>query len=130
LNQRHGGHSLTPGPPAAAPGRRTIRRLAAAGVPCQCLPGSLSIEAQSGPGAITETHPTKPRGVRVDPIAGNTELLRKFLRIDQADVRWRWRHHLSEVFCDCVDLVDIEDQETSTACGEQHDLARDPRRET
>ena len=130
MNERDGGHSLTSGPPAAAPGRRTIRRLASRGVRCQCLSGSLSVEAQPGPGAITQTHPTKSFGVRVDPIAGNTELLGKFLRIDQADLRRRWRQHLSEVFCDRFDLVDIEDQETSTPCGEEHDLARDPGRET
>ena len=107
-----------------------MRRLAIPGVNCQCLSGSLSLEAQPGPGAITQTHPTKPFGVRVDPITGNTELPGKFLGIDQADVRRRGRQHLSEVFCDGVDLVDVEYQQTSTACGEQRYLARDPGRET
>jgi hypothetical protein len=107
-----------------------VRRLAVPGVRRQCLSGSLSIKAQPGPGAITQTHSTKPVGVRVDPIAGNTELLGKCLSIDQADVRRRRRQHLSQAFCDRVDLIDIEYQETSTACGEQHDLARDTRRET
>lgn len=118
MNERHGGHSLSSGTPAAAPGRRTIRRLAARGVRCQGLSSSLSVEAQPGPGAITQTHPTKSFSVRVDPVAGNTELLGKFLRVDQADVRRRGRQHLCEVFRDRVDLVDIEDQEASTACGE------------
>jgi len=108
-----------------------VRRLAVPGVRRQCLSVSLGIKAQPGPGAITQTHPTKPFGVRVYPIACNTELLGKFLRIDQADFRRRGQQHLSgEVFCDSIDLVDIEYQETSTACGEQHHLARDPGRET
>ena len=114
----------------AAPGRCDVRRLAVPGVRRQCLLGSLGIEAQPGPGAITQTHPTKPFGIRVYPIARNTELLGKFLRINQADVRRRGRQHLSEAFCDRIDLVDIEYQETSTACGEQHHLARDTGRET
>ena len=84
----------------------------------------------TGPGGHHPDAPTKAFGVRVDPITGNTELLGKFLSIDQAHVRRRGRQHLSEVFCDGVDLVDIEHQETSTACGEQHNLARDPGRET
>jgi len=66
-----------------------VRRLLAPGVRCQCLAGYLSVEAQPGPWAITQTHPTKPFGVGVDPVAGNTELLGKLLGIDQADVRRR-----------------------------------------
>lgn len=104
-------------------------RPAVPGVRRQCLSGSLSIKAQPGPGAIAQTNPTKPFGVRVDPIAGNAELLGKFLGIDQADVRRRGSQHLSEAFCDGANLVDIEYQETSTPRGEQHYLARDPGRE-
>jgi hypothetical protein len=130
LDEGHTGNGAPSRPPATGSRRRGGQRQDAPTARCKCLPGSVGIEAQACPRAVPEAHAAQPIRVRVHPITGNPELLGKFLGIDQADVRRRGRQHLSEVFCDGVDLVDIEHQETSTACGEQHYLARDPGRET
>jgi len=125
LNQGHAcGHDLASRPSSPAPQRFPIRWLVVLSASHQCLASLLEVEAQPRPRSIPQTHASQPFGIRVDPVAGDAELLGQAPSIDQANARTCGRHELSDVLGYRLDLLGVQRLEAPATRRKEFDLPR------
>jgi len=125
LNQGHAcGHNLASRPSSPAPRRFPIRWLLVLSASHQCFACLLDVEAEPRLWSIPKAHASQPFGIRVDPVAGDAELLGQASSIDQANVRTCGRHELSDVLSHRLDLLGVQRLEAPTTRSKEFDLPR------